>query len=102
MVVLGLFVTRWCAVLAVFVSFSAAAAWASIPEPIDQTSVTSANVGWFDGPSVNAQEQKDSGQNVMNGLVVKFAKYDVLFWDLIGNAAHGATDGYQMKYKFNF
>lgn len=46
-----------------------------------------------------------NGQNSaagMNALVVKFSKYDFVFWDVIDNAAHGGSDGYRFKYKIYF
>ena len=81
-------------------------ACAAVPDQTQDTSLGLAQRSWLENSGKVDADSSGSGASRkpsgLDALVVKFSKYDVLFWDLIGNAAHGSTDGYQVKYKFVF
>jgi hypothetical protein len=86
-------------------------ALAGVPDQDDDPHLGLIQRPWLERAGKNLKENGEvvsAGGSVqrapsgMNALVVKFSKYDVLFWDVIDNAARGGTDGYQFKYKFFF
>jgi hypothetical protein len=105
MVLFGMASLRLFVAVVVALMLSSAIASASIPEPIDQTSIAPAQLSWFDTDGSTVQRKNadpNSGQkSTLTVLAVKFSKYDMLFRNVFDNA-HSALDGYQMKYKITF
>ncbi|MDR3606187.1 MAG: hypothetical protein P4M08_02270 [Oligoflexia bacterium] len=84
--------------------------FAAMPEQTDDSRLAPSQVSWFDGSGDNSIHVGTGASNGgstnntggLNGLVVKFSKFDEIFMSVIDSAQHGSTDGYKVKYKFYF